>query len=146
MLAEYLLFYRQNPATHARLLPHARETLVSLAPSFPLALCTNKPRSVVDPLLDALDLRRHFGAIVAGGDTPDRKPSPGPLLAAASALGQPPALCWMIGDSPVDIATARAAGAFAVAVQGGFASLEALRAAAPDLLLETLARLPLVQR
>ncbi|RYE91801.1 MAG: HAD family hydrolase [Myxococcales bacterium] len=62
------------------------------------------------------------------------------------SMGLPPASLWLVGDSPIDIATARAAGATSVAVPGGFSSLDLLHAAAPDHLIATLADLPALAR
>jgi phosphoglycolate phosphatase len=86
----------------------------------------------------ALGLERFFGAVVCGGDTPRRKPDPQPLLLALERLGLLPAQTAYVGDSPEDVAMAKAAGAFAVGVPGGFPNREALAAARPDLLVGSL--------
>ncbi|HST65687.1 MAG TPA: HAD-IIIA family hydrolase [Mycobacteriales bacterium] len=73
--------------------------------------------------------------------TPDagcdcRKPRPGLVLAAASALGVPPSRCVVIGDIGADVAAARAAGARGVLVPTAVTKPEEVRAApvvAPDL-------------
>ena len=75
---------------------------------------------------------------VCGGETARRKPHPEPLLTALGKLAVPPAECAYVGDSPEDVAMARAAGALAVGIPGGFPNREALRAASPDLLLPSL--------
>ena len=49
---------------------------------------------------------------------------------------------WVVGDGAQDVGAARAAGAFAVGVLGGFSSEDSLRAAKPDLVLRSLAELP----
>jgi phosphoglycolate phosphatase len=106
--------------------------------SVPLALCTNKSRRVAGPLLDALDLTRRFRVIVAGDDLPRRKPDPLPLLHIAERLGVPASTLVMVGDGVQDIQAGRAAGAFTVAVLGGFTSREALAAERPDRVVEGL--------
>jgi phosphoglycolate phosphatase len=137
VLETFLTYYAEHPATHARPMPGALATLDALA-SVPLALCTNKSRRVAGPLLDALDLTRRFRVIVAGDDLPRRKPDPLPLLHIAERLGVPASTLVMVGDGVQDIQAGRAAGAFTVAVLGGFTSREALAAERPDRVVEGL--------
>jgi phosphoglycolate phosphatase len=88
--------------------------------------------------MEALGVARHFATAVCGGETARRKPHPEPLLVALERLGVPPAECAYVGDSPEDVAMAKAAGSFAVGIPGGFPNREALAAAAPDLLAPSL--------
>ena len=81
-----------------------------------------------------------FAFVYAGGDGP-LKPDPAPVAAAARALDVPPDSLWVIGDGRQDVQAARAAGATAIAVLGGFTSEARLREAAPDALLPSLAGL-----
>ena len=85
-----------------------------------LAVCTNKDARRSRQLLDALDLSRHFGAI-AGRDTfAVMKPHPGHLQGAIRQAGGDAGHAVMVGDSDVDIATARAAGLPVIAVTFGY--------------------------
>jgi HAD superfamily hydrolase (TIGR01509 family) len=88
--------------------------------------------------IEALGLGQLFAAVVCGGETLRRKPDPEPLLVALERLGVAPAECVYVGDSPEDVAMARAAGVFAVGVPGGFPNREALAASRPDLLAPSL--------
>jgi len=65
------------------------------------------------------------------------------LEQAARSVGQPvdPKQVWVIGDTPLDVACARAIGANAVAVATGFYSTEALAQCKPDVLVEHLSEL-----
>jgi len=84
-----------------------------------LALCTNKPERVTRLLVDALGWQHRFAAIVGGDTLSVAKPDPAPLqLAIARAGGLPAAF---VGDSIVDMQTARAAGVPGIAVSFGFA-------------------------
>lgn len=84
-----------------------------------VALCTNKPAALAERLIDALGWSDRFAAIVGGDTLAVKKPDPAPLhLAIARAGGEPAAF---VGDSSVDVATARAAGVPCVAVSFGFA-------------------------
>ena len=66
-----------------------------------------------------------------------RKPDPGALVAVCRELGVAPASCAMVGDSEVDIATARAAGVLAVGVTWGLRDVAVLREAQPDVLVSS---------
>lgn len=84
-----------------------------------LALCTNKPAPVTRQLIDALGWRARFAAIVGGDTLPVAKPDPAPLRFAVEHAGGGPAA--FVGDSSVDMQTARAAGLPGVAVTFGYA-------------------------
>lgn len=141
VLAPFLVYYREHAAEHSRLFPHADEVLEALG-SYPLALCTNKPRPVTDAVLSALGMSQVFASIMAGGDTAERKPDPAPLFAIAKELGVSPKGLVMIGDGPQDIEAGHRAGARTVGVRGGFPPIESLIAAKPDALIDSLADLP----
>lgn len=96
-----------------------------------LAICSNKPQPLCDKILGDLGLARHFRAIVGARPGLPRKPAPDGAAEALSALGATAAEALYVGDSAVDVATARAAGLQAVLVSWGYGLAEA-RAAAPD--------------
>ena len=81
-------------------------------------------------------------AFVAGYDSGcGAKPAPGPVLAFAAAAGVPPTQVVMVGDTALDVATARMAGARAVGVLTGPNSSESLRLASPDAVITSVAQL-----
>jgi phosphoglycolate phosphatase len=67
-----------------------------------------------------------------------KKPRPEPLLLALERLEVDAADAAYVGDSPEDVLMTRAAGAFAVAIPGGFPNHRALEAATPDARAESL--------
>jgi phosphoglycolate phosphatase len=138
----WLAAYMAYPADGTTWMPGAQRALDACeAAGLPLALVTNKAREATLGLLDTLEIRHRFAAIVAGGDD-ELKPSPSPILRVARELSLPVASLWMIGDGPQDVSAARSAGAFAVAIRGGFAKEAAVIAAEPHLTLESLEQLP----
>jgi HAD superfamily hydrolase (TIGR01549 family) len=123
----------------SRLVPGAREALERLAArAVRQGLVSSGDGSRVRRELLALGVDGFFGAVVCGGETTRRKPDPQPLLLALDRLGVPPAAAAYVGDSPEDMAMAKAAGTFAVGVPGGFPNREALAAARPHLLAPSL--------
>lgn len=100
------------------------EALNELAEQFPLAIVSNKP----DPAVKRL-CARYFPGIYARGEGPDcpRKPAPDMVHLAMQALDAD--RCIYIGDSEVDVQTARNAGFPCLSVLWGFRDREEIAAA-----------------
>ncbi|HMI90794.1 MAG TPA: HAD-IA family hydrolase [Polyangiales bacterium] len=141
LLETFLAYYTAHPTRFTELLPGAREALARF-PELRIALCTNKPRVTTQAVLAGLGLEQSFSAIVAGGDLPQKKPDPAPLLHIAELLGLSPGELVMVGDGPQDVESARAAGARSIGVENGIADLARLRSAEPDAMIATLHDLP----
>jgi HAD superfamily hydrolase (TIGR01509 family) len=96
--------------------PGARELLVEVrAAGLATALVTNTRRSLVDVALLTLE-RANFDVLVCGDEVSAQKPHPDHYLAATAALGVDPARTVAIEDSPIGIASARAAGCVVLAI------------------------------
>jgi phosphoglycolate phosphatase len=137
----FLDYYAAHPTDQTPLMAGATEALTALS-GLPLAICTNKPRRTTLAVLEGLAIRPHFKAINAGGDLPQKKPHPGPLLHLARELSVAPSALLMVGDGAQDVMAGHAAGAITVGVRGGIQPLERLLAAEPHHLLTTLHELP----
>lgn len=113
--------YAQTVATIAELYPGVRAGLDLLrAHAIPLGVVTNKPRHFTERLLDCLQIRPAFAAVVAGDDGLRRKPHGDMLLAACAQLTAPAEDTLMIGDSANDVDAARAAGCHVWCVPYGY--------------------------
>lgn len=118
----FLDLYEAAAADRTTAYPGVATTLRDLqAAGLRLGLCTNKPERATRLLLDALELAPLFTVIV-GGDTLAGvlKPDPRPLLHALDALGAAAERAVMVGDSPIDVASARAAGLRVLIRRGGY--------------------------
>jgi beta-phosphoglucomutase len=82
----------------------------------PVALATNAEPANVEFVLDGAGLRDYFRVIVDGTQVAHAKPAPDVYLRAAEKLEVAPRNCIVFEDSPVGIASARAAGARVVGV------------------------------
>jgi phosphoglycolate phosphatase len=142
-LVTFMDYYTAHPAVHTELLPGVEQMLNALS-ELPLALCTNKPRRVTDPVLEALGLTHRFRASWAGGDSDLKKPDPDPLLRLCAALGFPPEQMVLVGDGPQDVECGKRAGARTIGVEG-MGSVAALKASAPDALVTIPEVAPLIQ-
>ncbi len=135
--------WRKHYAKHSpQLIVGARQVLFRLERLHHLGLVTSGDRDRVTRKLRAFRLTRLFGARVCSGDTPEKKPHPAPLRLALQKLHLEPSACVYVGDSPEDLQMAKSAGVRAIAVLSSFATEKRLRAARPDLLLESIRELP----
>ena len=106
------------------LYPGAAECVARLAARFPLAIASGALRHEIVAILQRAGLDRHFGSIVASGDTPASKPAPDPYRRAAELLGVPPAECVGIEDSRWGIESAKAAGMRCVGITTSYPASE----------------------
>jgi phosphoglycolate phosphatase len=138
-LTDFLQHYTEHCTERTVLYPGTREALRGLAGK-DLAVLSNKPSLHSRKILSALGVEDVFARIEGGDSFPQKKPDPAGLLAVARDLGHPLDRTLVVGDSEVDIQTARAAGARAAFVTYGFRP-EALTANAPDYVLRDLREL-----
>jgi phosphoglycolate phosphatase len=120
-LERFLHIYNARLVRHTRPYAGVVELLDALASRATLALLTNKPLDATRTVLGELELARFFGDRVLGGDGPlPRKPDPAGLLRLTDAAAATPAETMMVGDSEVDVRTARAAGTRLCVARYGF--------------------------
>jgi beta-phosphoglucomutase len=111
-------------------MPGALELLHALREAgFGLAVGSSGPVENVQLVIDKLDARNLFGAIVTGEDVTHGKPDPQVFLLAAKRLGVAPARCAVIEDAPAGVAAANAAGMASVGLLSTGRTCEDLAAA-----------------
>jgi phosphoglycolate phosphatase len=119
-LPRFLELYDDRLLAHTRLYDGTRDTLEALATDAPLAVLTNKPARATLAILEGLGVAPFFKWIV-GGDGPwPRKPNPAALEQLMTRAATAPLQTVMIGDSAIDLATARAAGTRVCLARYGF--------------------------
>jgi phosphoglycolate phosphatase-like HAD superfamily hydrolase len=121
------------------LLPGADEVTKALRDrSVRLAIASNKPAVFSRQILAHLGLADRFGAIHGPDDGFPPKPAPHMVFMALAILGVRTVDALYIGDMPLDVLTARAAGLPVAAVATGSSTREELLAAGPDIVLDGL--------
>ena len=132
LFSSFIAYYAENIAVESHVFPGLGDSLARLcARGARLAVCTNKQEALSRRLLDALGISGLFAA-VAGRDTfPVCKPHPDHLLGAIRLASGDARRAVMVGDSDVDIATAKAAGVPVVAVTFGYTDVP-VAALSPD--------------
>jgi phosphoglycolate phosphatase len=120
-LARFLALYDDRLLDHTRPYPGIPEALTTLASmAVRLAVLTNKPGRATDRILAGLELRRFFEWVI-GGDTPHgRKPASTGLQWLMAAAGADAAGTVLLGDSAIDLETARNAGTRVCLARYGF--------------------------
>lgn len=103
--------YAANPAGSSQAYPGVTETLAALTEAgIECGVCTNKPEPIAKNLLEAIGIAGAFGVIQGSEAGFPKKPDPAGLAHVVEALGAVPETALMIGDSAIDLKTARSAG------------------------------------
>lgn len=134
-LVFFLQFYRTHALEHTRLYPGIREALEALSASgHKLAVLTNKPTRISFDIVSALGLREQFIRVYGGDSFHRKKPDPAGILQLMQETGARRDETIMIGDSAVDVQTARNACVRSCGVLWGFQP-ESVQMERPDVLL-----------
>jgi phosphoglycolate phosphatase len=142
VLARFHHYYGEAPTAHTRLYDGLAPVLDRLSDSHRvLAVLTNKPHELAVRIADEVLGRWPFAVIAGHRRGMPLKPSPEPAWIVAAELGVPPETCALVGDSAVDVDTARAAGMMPVAVTWGYRPRTELIACHPALLVDDPAEL-----
>ncbi len=117
--AAYNAAYRHHCGAVHHLHGDEQPVLAALrAQGIQLAIASNRDREFLEPELAVLDggsWSGLFDVIVCGGDTPNRKPAPDPIIHAVNRLGRVPDRdCWYVGDAASDVGASRRAGVASV--------------------------------
>jgi phosphoglycolate phosphatase len=121
MFDEFIDHYAVHVADRSQPFPGLDQALDRLAADgCRLAVCTNKLEGLSRLLLDALGLAPRFAAICGQDTFQIQKPDPEILRRTIQAAGGELSRSVMVGDSGIDIATARAAGVPMIGVDFGY--------------------------
>jgi phosphoglycolate phosphatase len=138
--AHFLAYYRAHMLDHTVTYPGVREGL-ELLRKHRMAVLTNKPVRFSEAILQGLGLSHYFRRVYGGNSFATKKPDPAGVNVLLHDLAVGPREAMIVGDSEVDVRTARNAGTWACGVSYGLGA-EGLRANPPDLMLDSLVELP----
>ncbi len=137
----FLGFYREHYLDFTTLYPGVRDALDRLRDGGKrMAVLTNKPVRISRAILDGLGVSGHFFQVYGGNSFDLKKPDPVGVRTLMAEAGVPAERTLMIGDSGVDIQTARNAGIASCGVTYGFQP-ETLADPAPDRLVDRMEEL-----
>jgi len=133
MAATFNKHYQQCCGTRSHLYPQVRETLTALRKlDVRLAVVTNKESRFTHTVLEAHSLTAMFDVVVSGDTLPVKKPNPAGIAHCLGLFKATPERSLFVGDSSIDIATARNAGVVVWALPYGYNMGEPIEAARPD--------------
>ena len=132
-LSFFLEYYSAHALDCTTLYPGVRESLDRFRDAgIRQAVLTNKPTAVSRHILDGLGVGGHFFRIFGGNSFEQKKPDPIGVETLMKEAGVERSGAMMVGDSEVDVATARNAGIACCGVTYGFKP-ESLRDPAPQI-------------
>ncbi|MGH9794756.1 MAG: HAD family hydrolase [Candidatus Acidiferrales bacterium] len=157
-LKYFLAYYREHMLDNTVTYPGVREALAEFSRRGPdasgrgtsvnandhkvqMAVLTNKPVRFSKLILEGLGIATHFEYVYGGNSFERKKPDPIGVETLLRDFGRAPHEALMVGDSVIDILTARNAGIWACGVTYGLGS-HRLAEHPPDILLDNLADLP----
>jgi phosphoglycolate phosphatase len=143
-LTYFLDYYREHKLDQTYVYPGVFAALDSLRSEAQrsMAVLTNKPIGPSLAICEALGLSPYFFRVYGGNSFPSKKPDPEGLLALMKEAGVTGPETLMVGDSDVDILTARNAGAWSIGCAYGLSPLT-LATTTPDCLVDSAADWPL---
>ena len=144
VLAYFLRYYREHKLDFTYAYEGVVEALAALkqlhddpgTPTRTMAVLTNKPVRPAQGICEGLGLAGYFTHIYGGDSFATKKPDPEGLRRLMAEAGVAPEQTAMIGDSRVDVQTARNAGTWAVGCSFGFGP-QNLMDTPPDVVVDT---------
>jgi phosphoglycolate phosphatase len=140
-LEYFLVWYGDHKLDNTCLYPGVRDALDRLrAAGIPLAVLTNKPVRISRAIVEGLGVGGHFFRVYGGNSFPEKKPHPVGVDTLMEESGAERARTLVVGDSGVDVRTARNAGVLVYGVTYGFAP-ESFETDPPDLRFDSMGAL-----
>ena len=125
--------YQRRCGTRSQLYPQVRETLVALrARGVKTAVVTNKEGRYTATVLDAHQLTSLLDCVVSGDTLPTKKPNPAGIDHCLAQFGVTKDRALFVGDSSIDVATARNGGVAVWALPYGYNMGETIESCNPD--------------
>jgi phosphoglycolate phosphatase len=139
-LLYFMAWYREHKLDHTYVYEGIMESLEAIRKSrdgqpLKMAVLSNKPVGPSRAIVDALGLGQYFFQVYGGNSFHTKKPDPAGVQALLEEAGAFPEETIIIGDSNIDILTARNAGIYSVGVTYGL-SPHTLIDAPPDVLID----------
>jgi phosphoglycolate phosphatase len=132
----FLEYYRDHKLDYTTLYPGVKESLDRLlAAGKRMAVLTNKPVNISRAIVDGLGVGGHFFRVYGGNSFDFKKPNPIGVEALMQESGVARERTAIVGDSGVDVQTARNARVFCCGVTYGFQP-ESLADPAPDMVVD----------
>lgn len=119
--AEFDIHYQYRCGTRSQLYPQVRESLLALRGlGVKLAVVTNKEARYTAKVLLAHNLHSLFDVVISGDTLVTKKPDPAGVISCLAQFGVTKSQALFVGDSSIDVATARNGGVRVFALPYGY--------------------------
>jgi phosphoglycolate phosphatase len=133
ILAEFDRNYQRRCGTRSHLYPRVREVLQALREqNVKLVVVTNKEGRYTQTVLDAHQLAPMFDRVISGDTLPTKKPHPAGIHSCLAQFEVKAERALFVGDSSIDVATARNAGVAVWALPYGYNMGQPIESCTPD--------------
>jgi len=146
IVAIYKKHYREISRKKTTLLLNAKEALEEASKFAVLGVVTTKTKRYSLELLEYMDILRYFKVIIGREDVQNPKPHPEPILKAMDILDAKIEKTWMIGDTRMDIESAKGANIQHCAVLCGYGNIDELTMNGNLIFLNTLEAIKYIQK
>lgn len=126
MVECFINYYKQHIADYSEVYPEVKETLEKLM-DFKKAIISNKTTELTIKTVECLGLLKYFDFVAGSDFFSERKPSALPIIETIKKFNATAETTLVVGDSEIDIETAKAAGVKSVAVTYGYRQRELLK-------------------
>lgn len=131
--AEFKVYYRARCGTRSRCYPGVKDTLLRLrAQGIHLGVVTNKEGAYTQIVLDAHGLSPMFEVVISGDTLSSKKPHPQGIQLCIERFGLTAQEVLFVGDSSIDVATARNAGVAVWVLPYGYNMGQPIENSLPD--------------
>jgi len=123
----YKKHYRKISLQKTKLLPFAKEAVIEASKFARLGIVTTKTARYSKELMEHFGLMKYFEVLIGRENVQNPKPHPEPILRAIHLMKANKEVTFMVGDTCLDMVSAKEAGVLAVAVVGEYVSLKELK-------------------
>ncbi len=133
VMARFVVHYEATAGTCSSAFPHVLETLQRAREyGVKQVVVTNKETRFTERVLERHGLADVFDMVICGDSLPVKKPDPAVIAHCLSAMGVTAGEALFVGDSEIDVSTAKAAGVTCWAVPYGYNLGKPIADAKPD--------------
>jgi phosphoglycolate phosphatase len=143
VMERFIYHYEATAGTTSKPFPHVLDTLKKARDyGVKQAVVTNKESRFTQRVLERHGLKDSFDLVICGDSLSIKKPDPGVIDYCLHELGATRGEALFIGDSEIDVSTARAAGVICWAVPYGYNLGRPIEDAMPDRIVQDIREVP----
>ena len=141
VMENFMQHYKNVVGTMSRPYPTALETLLKLKKQgIKQAIVTNKEEPYTSKILVQHNMKGLFDLLISGNSLPYKKPDPTVVEYCLEALGETKEHSLFVGDSEIDITTAKNAGVTCWVVPYGYNAGRDIAKANPDKMIDSISK------